>query len=71
MLQSSTLHFLKELKENNNREWFETNRKRYENAKTDYIEMIGKVLIGVSKNDPTLASLEPKDCIFRIGSRVW
>ena len=70
MLQSSTLDFLRDLKENNHREWFETNRKRYENAKTDYLEMVGKVLIGVSKNDPTLASLEPKDCIFRINRDV-
>jgi uncharacterized protein (DUF2461 family) len=33
MLQSSTLKFLKDLKKNNNKPWFDANRKRYEEAK--------------------------------------
>ena len=70
MLQSSTLDFLSELKLNNHKEWFEKNRKRYENAKADYLQMLGGVLAGVSKNDTSIAVLEAKSCIFRINRDV-
>ena len=33
MLQYSTLKFIKDLKKNNNKPWFDTNRKKYEAAK--------------------------------------
>ena len=35
MLQSTTIKFLKDLQKNNNKPWFEQNRKIYEAAKTD------------------------------------
>ncbi|MBK9318683.1 MAG: DUF2461 family protein [Bacteroidetes bacterium] len=33
MIKESTLKFLRDLKKNNNREWFEENRSKYEDAK--------------------------------------
>ena len=36
MLQPSTLKFLQLLKKNNNREWFEVNRTKFEDAKSDF-----------------------------------
>ena len=44
MLQSSTLKFLKELKKNNNKPWFDANRKRYEEAKADFADFIQQVI---------------------------
>ena len=70
MLQATTLTFLKELKQNNHRDWFEANRKRYETAKADYLQFIGEVLKGVSKNDESVAFLQSKDCLFRINRDV-
>ena len=70
MLQATTIDFLKELKLNNHKDWFEKNRKRYENAKGDYLQLVGKVLTGVSQNDPSVAALQPKDCVFRINRDV-
>ncbi len=70
MLQSTTIQFLKDLKLNNHRDWFEANKKRYENAKADYLQFVGEVLKGVSKTDETLAQLQPKDCTFRINRDV-
>ena len=35
MLSPATLKFLKDLKKNNNKPWFEKNRKVYEDAKAD------------------------------------
>jgi len=40
MLQPSTLKFLKDLKKNNNKTWFDAHRKEYEEAKTDFANFI-------------------------------
>jgi uncharacterized protein (TIGR02453 family) len=70
MLQAATIDFLKDLKLNNHKDWFEANRKRYGNAKADYLNLVGEVLAGVSKNDSSIVGLQPKDCVFRINRDV-
>jgi len=70
MIQPSTLQFLKALKKNNNREWFEKNRPKYENAKQDYLAFVTEVLEGIKLKDKTLEFLEPKQCVFRINRDV-
>ena len=40
MLQASTLKFLKDLKKNNNKPWFDAHRKEYEAAKVDFANFI-------------------------------
>ena len=70
MLQSSTIKFLQNLKQNNHKDWFDANRKVYEIAKADYLQFVGEVLKGLCKNDETLAFLQPKDCTFRINRDV-
>ncbi len=70
MLQTTTLDFLTELKLNNHKDWFDKNRKRYEYAKADYLQLIADVLAGVSQNDPSIAAMQPKDCVFRINRDV-
>jgi uncharacterized protein (TIGR02453 family) len=70
MLQSFTLKFLKDLKKNNNKPWFDANRKRYEEAKIDFANFIQKVIDQHSKKDKTISSLKAKDCLFRINRDV-
>ena len=70
MLQASTLKFLRDLKKNNNREWFETNRKKYETAKADFEALVASVLEKMSKTNDTIAHLTPKECVFRINRDV-
>jgi uncharacterized protein (TIGR02453 family) len=70
MLQSSTVKFLKDLKKNNNREWFEANRKQYEAAKKDFENLVQAVIEIHSKKDEELASLKAKDCMFRINRDI-
>lgn len=69
MLSQSTLQFLKELAENNNRDWFTENRKRYETSKKDLEKLVEAVLKGVSEFE-SLPNTEVKDCIFRINRDV-
>ena len=66
MIQATTLQFLKSIKKNNNKEWFEKNRPKYEIAKQDYLQFVTEVLDGIKLTDKSLQFLEPKQCVFRI-----
>jgi len=66
MLQTSTLKFLKDLKKNNNKPWFEKNKSVYLEAKEDMDQFVGQVIEGFGKTDPEIATLHPKDCTYRI-----
>ena len=70
MLQSSTLKFLKDLKKNNNKPWFDAHRKEYEEAKTDFANFIQQVIDKYAKNDPSIKLLAAKDCMFRINRDI-
>ena len=60
------LNFLSELAINNNREWFLANHDRYDECRKRFEQFTEAYLKGLSKMDPQLASVEPKDCIWRI-----
>ncbi|MBL0099359.1 MAG: DUF2461 domain-containing protein [Saprospiraceae bacterium] len=70
MLQQETIGFLKELRQNNNKEWFDQNRKRYEKVKADYLGLAGRLLEAMQKEDPTLDGVTAKECIFRINRDI-
>jgi uncharacterized protein (TIGR02453 family) len=70
MFQSSTLKFLKELKKNNNKPWFDAHRKQYEAARSDFETFIQAVLDKHSENDPDLKELTAKKCMFRINRDI-
>jgi uncharacterized protein (TIGR02453 family) len=70
MLQSSTIKFLKDLSKNNNKPWFDANRKQYENAKTDFAGFIQTIIDKHGKQDDSIAHLKAKDCMFRINRDV-
>jgi len=70
MLQQSTIKFLKDLKKNNNKPWFDSHRNEYENAKQDYANFIQLVIDRHGKTDPGIVSLKPKDCMFRINRDI-
>ena len=58
--------FLQDLSENNNREWFHNNKKRYDESR-EKVLFITEVLINeIRKFDSEIPLLEPKDCLFRI-----
>jgi uncharacterized protein (TIGR02453 family) len=67
MIQSHTLDFLKELVENNNREWFQVNKERYDKARENVIELTADIIGKLHKIDPGVsADLDPKKCVMRI-----
>ena len=66
MLQASTFKFLKDLKKNNNKPWFEKHKDLYLGAKEDIEQLVEQVIEGFGKIDPDIAILQPKDCTYRI-----
>jgi uncharacterized protein (TIGR02453 family) len=66
MIQKQTLDFLKKLKKNNNREWFNKNKKLYEDARYNFEICVFDVIQAISDFDETVSGLDPKDCMFRI-----
>jgi uncharacterized protein (TIGR02453 family) len=66
MLQASTLKFLKDLKKNNNKPWFEKNKFAYLTAKEDVDQFVAQMIEGLGRSDADIAPLQIKDCTYRI-----
>jgi uncharacterized protein (TIGR02453 family) len=66
MITKPTLDFLKSLKKNNNKDWFDKNKNRYLTAKDNVAELIDALLNDLCKMEKGLAGLASKDCMFRI-----
>lgn len=66
MLQKSALDFLKALKKNNNREWFEKNRDAYEAARQNVLDFAQQLITKMATKNPALKGLEAKKCVMRI-----
>lgn len=70
MLTKESLQFLDDLRNNNNREWFQENKKRYEVFKKDYHQLVNDFLDVMKPLDPSLELLEVKNCTFRINRDI-
>ncbi len=70
MLQATTLKFLKDLKKNNNKPWFDEHRPKYETAKTDFYALVEKLIPAIAKFDAPIGLLAVKQCVFRINRDV-
>lgn len=67
MIYQESIDFLKDLAENNNREWFTANKERYEKARENVIDFTGKLLDIVRKANPGMdENLDAKKCVMRI-----
>lgn len=65
------LDFFIELAPNNAKEWFDNNRKRYENSvKKPFSDFVQHLIHSFEKHDSRLKDLEPSACIFRINRDI-
>lgn len=62
--------FLSELKNNNTKDWFDANRKRYELLRKSWIAFINELIKEIAHFDPDFGRLDGKDCIFRINKDI-
>ncbi len=60
------LSFLETLNSNNNREWFTNNRKMYDNAKLEFIDLVNKLINEIAVFDAEAGMNAAEKCIFRI-----
>lgn len=67
MLKKDTLVFIQNVADNNNREWFAENKQRYEEAKSDVLNLVAEIIPELSKVDPLISSeTDPKKSLMRI-----
>ena len=59
------LTFLRDIQQNNNREWFQANKAEYEAVRADFEEGVTKALVHIAKFDPSISHLTVKDCTYR------
>src|SRR5688572_19454459 len=65
-MANSIIPFLTELKKNNNKDWFTTNKKQFEKAKAELTGWVQDLIENMNSFEPGLAGQQAKDCLFRI-----
>lgn len=68
MSKRQIFDFLRDLRENNSKEWMDEHRQRYHNAKDAWLEEVDRYLKRLSQHDARLEKLKPKECIMRINN---
>ena len=62
----NVLPFLYDLKENNNRDWFQANKPQFEIAKKEVEDFVNYLIPQINSFDPAIGPLEAKKTMFRI-----
>jgi uncharacterized protein (TIGR02453 family) len=70
LISPSTISFLRALKKNNNKPWFDKNRERYLDAKQNFEEFVALLLQKMVLFDDDLKDLDVKNCCFRINRDI-
>jgi uncharacterized protein (TIGR02453 family) len=67
MINAETLNFIKDVADNNDRDWFAANKDRYEAARADVLGFIEELIPLLAATDPTFSIDTPaKKCLMRI-----
>ncbi len=64
------LTFLRNLKKNNNKLWFDAHRDQYQKLREEFIKTIENLISEISLFEPDIANLRAKDCLFRINRDI-
>ncbi len=65
-LKPATLAFISDLKNNNDRNWFQEHKQRYDQAREDFLLFVDEWIRGVAAFDESVADQKAKDIVFRI-----
>ena len=60
------MQFVRDLAQNNNREWFNANKPRYQYIQKKWFDFSAELISEVGKYDDQIAPLTAKDCTYRI-----
>jgi len=64
------ISFLEQLSLNNNKDWFDQNRSTYSDLRADWIQFVQELINSIQAIDPSIDSIDAKNCIFRINKDV-
>jgi uncharacterized protein (TIGR02453 family) len=70
MAREKLIPFLKKLKSNNSKEWFDKNRSDYDAVREELIELVADVIKKLSKIDPGIESTDARKTLFRINRDI-
>ena len=65
-INTGIFHFLNDLKDNNNKTWFDSKKDHYKKLKSDFEDFINNLITELRALDNQLEPIEAKDCIFRV-----
>ncbi len=60
------IDFIRDLSSNNNKEWFDANRERYNRIRKQFGTFVGELIDGISTFDPAIKGLSVQECVWRI-----
>jgi uncharacterized protein (TIGR02453 family) len=66
----NSLSFISDLKNNNHKEWFHANRKRYDEARGEFLAFIESLVTEIGIFDPELGPVDAKGSLFRINRDI-
>ena len=66
MNPATLLHFLEDLARHNERDWFQAHKATYDQLRLAFEADVAYWLRELAQDEPALAGLDPKKCIFRI-----
>ncbi|MCR9065415.1 MAG: DUF2461 domain-containing protein [Cytophagales bacterium] len=70
MIDPKTLHFLTQLAQNNQKEWFHENKEQYDAARKNFIDLSSEVLEQLKTIQANLIHTDVKKCILRINRDI-
>ncbi len=59
-------HYLQELSENNNREWYHLHKAEYKEANAEFEALLQELILELGKKDEDILHLVPKDLTFKL-----
>jgi len=66
MIMKNVLFFLEGLQVNNNREWFQKNKMKYDEAKNEMETFVNAIIPSIALFDDSVRFVTAKECMFRI-----
>ncbi len=69
-IDPSILSFLADVKLNNNKPWFDANRKRFESARDSFISFVEGMVANVQAADANIGPQDPAKCIYRMNRDI-
>jgi len=70
MISKNLFTFLRELKQNNHKEWFHEHKPVYQTLRKQFEQLIAQTILAIAQFDESVKTIEPKQCIFRINRDI-